>query len=353
VLEEPDYTLIEHFLHHIKHVIASDDESLYQYIMKWIASILQVPTFKNKVMLLIQGRQGSGKTLFTNVICHLLGEYGLPNVKDSQNITGHFNAVIENIKLAVLNELVSSDDTNAHADYNAFKTIISEDVIDITRKGQDTREAMNILNLIITTNYMNALRFNGDDRRICPITSNNTYARPNDDDPEFQTKESERELYFDPIYEEIDNPEFYPTLFTYLMSYDTTGYKPAKFPITQARKDIVESNKSPIELTITEYISNFIDGISGDEAYKCYNRIRERDGYRGVFSKPKFLSELKKWSVSKKGTTRTDRTLKWYLNDDGKAHFKSAIDELTLCRNEESEIMLPWVAEPSAMSVFA
>jgi hypothetical protein len=96
VLPNPDYSLIELFLEHVKHIISSDNEQVYNYIMCWFASILQISTFKNKVMLLIQGGMGSGKTLFTNVICQLLGEYGPPNVKDSHNITGHFNSMIEN-----------------------------------------------------------------------------------------------------------------------------------------------------------------------------------------------------------------------------------------------------------------
>jgi hypothetical protein len=269
-----------------------------------------------------------------------LGEYGAPNDKDSTNRTGHFNAVIENKKLMVLNELVSSDDMNAHADYNGFETIISEDIIDLTQKGRDSREVMNILNLIITTNYMNALRFNGDDRRICPITTNNKYARPNDDDPEFDKKEEERSAYFDPIYDEIEHPKFYNTLFTYFMNYDVSGYRPAKFPITQSRKDIIETNKSPVETLLEERIEEFTEGISSDSAYSLYRSICERDGYRGVLAKMRFLGELKKWTDNRKGTTRADKTHKLYLNEAGTAHFRSAIEELKQQQIEESELLL-------------
>jgi hypothetical protein len=193
---------------------------------------------------------------------------------------------------------------------------------------------MNILNLIITTNYINALRFNGDDRRICPITTDNKYARPNDDDPEFACKESEREAYFDLIYDESEHPQFYPTLFTYFMQYDIAGYKPAKVPITAARKDIIESNKSPIELTIEERIEDFVNGIRADDAYTQYNMIRERDGYRGVYAKPKFLAELKRWTVNKKGTTRSDRTHRLHLNDEGRIRFREALEALRLTEDE-------------------
>jgi phage/plasmid-associated DNA primase len=328
VLPNPDYDKISHFLHHIKHIIAADDDAVHSYIMGWFASLLQKPTHKNKVMLLIQGRQGSGKTLFTDTLCHLLGEYGLPNVKGPENITGHFNAMIENKKLVILNELVSSDDDKSHIEYNSFKTIISEEIIDITAKRVDTREAQNILNLIITTNYMNSLRFNADDRRICPIITNNEYSRRDDDDPDFKIVEADREEYFDNIYGEIDDIEFYPTLFTYFMNYDITEFRPAKFPITQARVDIVESNKSTIDIFMEEYIIELQNGIITDNAYLNYKDLCAQNGNRGVYSKQKFLGELKRYCDTRKDTkngTDGKRYIRLYLNAEGYKHFHKAI----------------------------
>jgi hypothetical protein len=40
------------------------------------------------------------------------------------------------------------------------------------------------------------------------------------------------------------------------------------------------------------------------------------------------LAELKRWTVEKKGTTRGDRTLKRYLNDEGRVRFRDAMEAL-------------------------
>jgi Cdc6-like AAA superfamily ATPase len=332
LLPQPNYSKISRFLHHIEHVIAADDKIVHRYVMCWFAKILQNPTYKNEVLLLIQGKQGGGKTnAFTDIISHLLGDYALPNITDASNIIGHFNSMIEDKKLIVLNELVSSDENTAHIDYNNFKSPISDRTIDITAKGRDTREVQNILNIIITTNYINALRFNGDDRRICPITTNNEYSRVKDDDPEFQAREVKRSEYFDPLFDEVAEREFYPTLFTYFMNYDTTGFNPRKFPITQARTDIIEANKSPIEIFMEEHIAEFQSGIITDNAYQLYRELCVQNGNRGVFSKQKFLGELKPWADNKKDTkadTYGKRHFRLYLNQVGTKHFRKAIAEL-------------------------
>jgi hypothetical protein len=165
------------------------------------------------------------------------------------------------------------------------------------------------------------------------------YARPNHDDPEFEAKELVRAEYFDPIYDEIDNPKFYNTLFTYFMNYDIKGYRPAKFPLTQARKDIVETNKSPIETLIEEHIDKFIEGISGEQAYVHHRALCERDGYKGVFAKMKFLGELKRWCDNRKGKIKGDRTHKLYLNDAGKVRFRVAIEELNEVMDEDIKLL--------------
>jgi hypothetical protein len=283
-------------------------------------------------LLLIQGKQGGGKTnAFTDILSHLLGEYALPNITDPTNIIGHFNSMIEDKKLIVLNELISSDDSTAHIDYNNFKSPISDRTIDITSKGKDTREVQNILNIIITTNYINALRFSGDDRRICPITTNNDYARLPDDDPEFEARETQRSDYFEPLFDAIAEKDFYPTLYTYFMNYDTAGYNARKFPITQARADIIESNKSAIEVFVETYIHEFDAGFITDRAYQSYRELCGINGNRGVYSKQRLLGELKVWCDVRKDTKILDgctqRHMRLFLNAEGLKHYRNAISD--------------------------
>ena len=109
-LDEVKKEVIEPFLQHIKEVIANNNEEVYKYILVWIASILQKPNFKAGTALVILGNQGTGKNVFTNVICKLMARYANENVTSIESVVGKFNAVLENKKLLVLNELQSIDE---------------------------------------------------------------------------------------------------------------------------------------------------------------------------------------------------------------------------------------------------
>ena len=106
-LDQVKTEIIEPFLNHIREVIANNNEEVYKYSLVWIASILQSPNFKAGTALVILGNQGSGKNVFTNVICKLMARYANENITSIESIVGKFNAVLENKKLLVLNELQS------------------------------------------------------------------------------------------------------------------------------------------------------------------------------------------------------------------------------------------------------
>ena len=66
--------VIDHFLQFIQHIICDGNEAVYFYLMKWIASIIQLPDTKLEVAVIIVGEPRTGKTTFTNIICHLFGK---------------------------------------------------------------------------------------------------------------------------------------------------------------------------------------------------------------------------------------------------------------------------------------
>ncbi|KAA6382096.1 MAG: hypothetical protein EZS28_022377 [Streblomastix strix] len=55
--------------------------------------------------IILQGLQGIGKNVFTNVLCELLAGYTSKNITDIDDFVGKFNAAIENKMLAIANEM--------------------------------------------------------------------------------------------------------------------------------------------------------------------------------------------------------------------------------------------------------
>ena len=162
-LDEVKEEIIKPFLNHIYEVIANENQEVYKYILVWIASILQKPNFKTEVALVILGNQGTGKNIFTNVICKLMARYANENITSIESIVGRFNAVLENKKLLVLNELQSIE-SNKYLNSDALKSVISDKRININQKNEPERLCENVANFIMVSNNNYPIKIEGTDR---------------------------------------------------------------------------------------------------------------------------------------------------------------------------------------------
>ncbi|KAA6394935.1 MAG: hypothetical protein EZS28_009541, partial [Streblomastix strix] len=142
-LDEVDMKVIEDYLYLIKNGIAGGNEEIYQYLLKWIAWIVQNPDKHTMVSIIIRGIQGCGKNTFTNVLAELFDGYSQSNITNVRDLTGEFNeSAIEGMVLDRLKEgmLCSDAQVNCPSDMKLknFQTAIKFycDRQRIMRQGQ-------------------------------------------------------------------------------------------------------------------------------------------------------------------------------------------------------------------------
>ena len=170
-IETDDFTIIEPFLHHIKHIICNDNEDKYTYFMSWWASIFQNITVKNGTMPIIHGAQGSGKSFAVEVFCELIGKYALANCDDMDKVFGKFNGLIARNLVICLNEPPESTDKFKYA--GKIKSKLTQKKTVMERKGIDQIEVDSWANYIMTTNNPNPIQEEKGDRRIIYYETNN------------------------------------------------------------------------------------------------------------------------------------------------------------------------------------
>jgi phage/plasmid-associated DNA primase len=195
---------------------------------------------------LLISHQGAGKNIhFTDVICYLLGEYANDNIGDPEDVTGKFNSLIEGKKLCVINEARD----NAFQDFNLdrLKNISTAHRININQKGIPQRNVQHMGNYWITTNHDFPVKLEPNDRRMVVIGVSNEYAEPTPFDAKHDEKVLVRKDYFDALGAERLDPLFYPTLFTWFDTMDLAGFDPHVLPHTEAKLELAEQSKSPIE----------------------------------------------------------------------------------------------------------
>lgn len=249
-----DVSKIELYLNHIREVIARGEELVYEYILNWFAFILQKPADKTEVALVITGKEGTGKNVFTNVLCKLLGRYANPNLTNISHIVGRFNGALEDKKLIVCNEL-SSADTNKYLNSDALKSVITDKTVNIETKGIDSRLRENVVNLILVSNHFGPVRITDDDRRYLVIETSDQKCKQYD--------------YFKSLHDSF-NDDFYNTLFNFFMNRDISNFNPRDTPDTEEKRDLIEANKSSYQMFYEEYEEQFKYGWTCKDCYRKY-----------------------------------------------------------------------------------
>ena len=310
-LEEVKKDVIEPFLQHIKEVIANNNEEVYRYILVWIASILQKPNFKAGTALVILGNQGTGKNVFTNVICKLMARYANENVTSIESVVGKFNAVLENKKLLVLNELQSID-ANKYLNSDALKSVITDAKININQKNEPERLTENVSNFIMVSNNNIPIKIETTDRRYMVTKTSDKHRG------DFE--------YFDRLCEGF-NQEFYENLFTFFMMLDTKNYNLRKIPTTESKQNIVEASMSSYELFVRECWEE-IDDVSGPELFNMYNAFVERNKFASCSSRT-FITNIKPYTGEVKYKRINGKGCKVYsLLPDVREKYKRMNEEL-------------------------
>lgn len=162
------------YLDHIKTVICDGDEKLFNYVFSWMAHLLQKPTDKPGVALVLLGGQGIGKGEFVKHFAHLLGPY-FGQISDISHLVGQFNSHLMNNMLNFVDEALWGKDKKNEG---KLKALISEKTLTFERKYVEAMQKKNYSRFIFASNEEHAVPMATDDRRM--VAMNVSEARKND-----------------------------------------------------------------------------------------------------------------------------------------------------------------------------
>jgi Family of unknown function (DUF5906) len=187
------------FLQHIRDNIAGGDQSLFKYLLDWMASGVQHPDDPGRSALSMRGAPGCGKGVFALGYGHLFGQHFL-HATHKEHVTGKFNAHQAETCLIFVDEALYAE---IETDAQILKTMTSETTKLLERKGIDTIAIDNYARPIFSTNDEHPIQIEHNDRRYPAI-----YVRENDafaHEKNETKKAKNRKAYFAPIIEELKN----------------------------------------------------------------------------------------------------------------------------------------------------
>jgi hypothetical protein len=166
-----DYVRIQRILNHIKVVICNNDEYCYKWVLTYLSAVLR--GIKTNVMIMIRGMEGCGKNVLLNAIAYgLIGaDYAIATSSPEKQFFGNFNSLLQNRIFSIINE----GQHGLRSCMDNIKDLITEDRINIEKKGIDAISLQNYNNFIGDTNNWNILNISSNDRRFVFLNCNDEY----------------------------------------------------------------------------------------------------------------------------------------------------------------------------------
>lgn len=206
-------------LEHIQQIICNGDQEKYDYLVKFLAHMLQKPEEKPGVMPVLVGKQGSGKGMFFTLIRRIWSRssFMTSNVED---VAGKFNSVLERTFVVMLDEALFSGDKKST---DRMKSLITEEVISIEAKYQPPRQAESFHRYFATTNHKHFANIEvGDRRHLFFFTSDKMIGNWD---------------YFDRLNNALNSEDEIGRLVNYLLGVDLADFRPWRLPRDLDKQD--------------------------------------------------------------------------------------------------------------------
>ena len=185
----------------------------FQYVLAWMAQLVQQPHKKPGTALVLIGPQGTGKSTFGEILIQMIGRRHAMSVNSIKSLTRDFNSHLRDKCLVVVEE-----GKVTAADANVMKDLITNDYITIEQKYVDKVPMRNHLHLVICSNEANAIFAQAGERRyaMLPVSE----------------RHREDYAYFDRLYKSLD-PEAVGSLLRILRAWDYSSINLRRVPRTE------------------------------------------------------------------------------------------------------------------------
>ena len=160
------------FIDYLNSVFLVDSEK--EYVLKYIAHLIQYPEIRPDSCLIFKGLEGSGKDTILNIVKKLIGNQYVHSCQDLDSIFGNFNSNLSQKLVVQLNEI---DQRSFINNKEAIKDYITRDNTTINQKNIKTRKEKNYVRLFMFSNNTTPICLDASNRRFILIEQNHALKR--------------------------------------------------------------------------------------------------------------------------------------------------------------------------------
>ena len=235
-----DENKLKYVFKHLREVICDSNEETYEYLLNWMAHILQFPTSRMGVAIVCKSIQGVGKNIFFENFfgTMVIGKNHGICISDTDQIVGKFNSILERMIFTVVNELKADGDMIKMS--NMMKSLITDTSQKIEKKGIDAIYISNYNNFVFLSNNHNVVNVEMYDRRYLCLSASSKYAN--------------NQKYFNTLSKNMLNDEIATIFFHYLMNRDLKNFNFRNIPLTEYKKDLIYNAIPSVMKWFNEYL---------------------------------------------------------------------------------------------------
>lgn len=249
--KQGDWFVIQEFLHT---VICNNNVPLFDYLISYLAHMLQHPEKKPGIIIVFLSGQGTGKGTFYKLLGRVWSRTTL-QVSDIGEVIGQFNAALERNYVVCMDEALFAGDKKS---LDKLKSLITEPTCRIEQKHQPSRTIDSYHRLFAASNHNHFAHVDKDDRRFLFIRLSSVHKQD--------------QIYFDAVNDALENDDAIAAMMFDLMNLDLNGFNIRKRPLTE------------------EHLSQRLQSLNGFERY--WHEVLQSgmfDGYQ-EWDKPQFKS---------------------------------------------------------------
>ncbi len=144
--EEGDWSL---FNDHIKNILCGGDTELHDFVLDWVADIIQDPMNPKGTAIVMHGKEGVGKGTFCEMVGGIVGQKHYKHVTNPRHLVGNFNYHLMDGLLVFADEVIFGGDRQTAG---VLKSMVTEKQLVCERKGVDSFMYDNRIRLAVASN---------------------------------------------------------------------------------------------------------------------------------------------------------------------------------------------------------
>ena len=289
---------IQPFLQHLR-ILTNHNDKGYEYMLDYMAHMVQKPGELPRVAILFQSDEGTGKNLFFENFCNkIFGNEYLLVACEMDKVVGRFS-MINNKLMVILDETRGKD---SFSNSEKIKSIITSEEIAWERKGVDGIKLNNCGRYLFFSNNEVPIKISNSDRRFV------VFKTPNDVKGNIE--------YFKNLTKQFKNDGCIRSFYEFLMTRDISEWDSELHrPITKEYL-LIQSATIPVMATwLNEYVMNYktaekeeqniMDNKTSVMVFKDFTNWLQENGFEYKYNITSFGRELNNYDgIVKKRTSK-------------------------------------------------